>query len=160
MAAQPQGTGTDSTVIASYMSLPQNGTVQAEYIWIGGSGEDLRGKTKTLKGPIKSIKELPDWNFDGSSTGQAEGHYSEVWIRPVKMVPDPFRGGDNILVLCECLDAKTLEPHETNTRAPANKIFETKAVKDEEPWYGIEQEYTMFEPGMSIFTVYLFISFF
>lgn len=30
--------------------------VMVEYIWLGGSGNDLRGKTKIVKGPIKSVK--------------------------------------------------------------------------------------------------------
>jgi len=45
--------------------------------------------------------ELPVWNFDGSSTGQAEGSNSDVYLYPVAMYNDPFRRGNNILVLCE-----------------------------------------------------------
>jgi len=86
---------------------------------------------------------IPDWNYDGSSTGQASGNDSEIWLKAIKFVPDPFRGGDNILALCETLDAKTMKPIETNKRRGANAIFSTKAVSVEEPWYGIEQEYTL-----------------
>ena len=32
--------------------------------------QKLRSKTKVLEGPIKSLKDLPDWGFDGSSTNQ------------------------------------------------------------------------------------------
>ena len=57
---------------------------------------------------------------------------------------DPFRGGDNLLCLCESLVSKTMTPLKTNHRAEAFKIFESKQVKSEEPWFGIEQEYTLF----------------
>jgi len=138
--------GKNYQMLQKYLNLPQKGKVQCEYIWIGGTGLDIRAKTRTLKSKPKSIKDIPCWNYDGSSTGQADGSYSEIWLQPVKFVRDPFRGGDNILCLCETLNAKTMKPIETNRRCLASKIFEQKSVKDEEPWYGIEQEYTLFGP--------------
>jgi glutamine synthetase len=132
----------DVAVYNKYMALDQKGKIQAEYIWIGGSGSDLRTKTKTLNAKPTSVDDLPIWNFDGSSTGQAPGSDSEVYLRPVAMYPDPFRGAPNILVLCDCLTPQ-MEPIPTNTRYAANKIFE--AVKEHKPWYGIEQEFTLFE---------------
>merc|ERR1712157_472342 len=81
-------------------------------------------------------------NFDGSSTGQAPGEDSEVLLRPVAIFADPFRGGDNILVMCECLSPK-MEPIPSNTRHAAKAIFDQKL--EEKPWFGIEQEYTLFE---------------
>lgn len=117
--------------------------VQAEYIWIGGSGQDIRSKCRTLARKPVDISEIPEWNFDGSSTGQAPGNDSEVLLRPVAVYPDPFRQGDNILVLCECLKPDGA-PVDTNTRNAAEKIFENPTVKDQAPWFGIEQEYTLF----------------
>jgi len=125
-----------------FLSLPQFGKVQAEYVWIGGSGQDLRSKTRTLDRVPKDVSELPIWNFDGSSTGQAPGHDSEILLHPVRIFKDPFRGGENIIVLCACTfpDGKAVE---TNYREEANRIFEK--VKDSHPWFGLEQEYTLFK---------------
>merc|ERR1719166_778211 len=106
---------------------------------------DLRSKTKTLPAKVSSLKDLPGWNYDGSSTGQAPGADSEVYLQPVKYFPDPFRRGDNILVLCECLHPLTKEPIPSTTRAKARTVFENDAVAKEETWWGLEQEYTLFE---------------
>jgi glutamine synthetase len=125
------------------MSLENNDVVLAEYVWIGGSGQDLRSKTKTIvEGDVKDCSELPVWNFDGSSTGQAPGDDSEVYLKPVRIFKDPFRQGNNILVMCECLTPQG-DVIPTNTRADALEIFEEG--KDQEPWFGIEQEYTLLE---------------
>lgn len=132
-------------VFQHYLTLDQGKTVQAEYVWIGGSGHDLRCKTKTLNlEKVTSLDQLPIWNFDGSSTGQAPGKDSEVYLKPVAFYPDPFRRGNNILVLCEtCLPDGKLTPIPTNTRREAARIME--AAKEHQPWFGIEQEYTLFE---------------
>ena len=50
--------------------------------------------------------DLPLWNFDGSSTGQAEGSNSDCYIKPVAMFRDPFRGDPNKLIMCEVLNYK------------------------------------------------------
>jgi len=134
---------------ARFNALAQNGKIQAEYIWIGGNNE-LRCKTKTLDKEPASVAELPIWNYDGSSTEQAPGSDSEVYLKPCAMYPDPFRPGPNILVLCDCYKPDADKPKglgeaiPTNTRANAKAIMDRVASK--EPWFGIEQEYTLFEP--------------
>lgn len=125
-----------------FMDLDQGGKVQAYYIWIDGSGQGLRGKTKTLDKPTYDVSELPIWNFDGSSTGQAIGDNSDIYIKPVAIFRDPFRRGDNILVMCEVI-SHNLEPHPTNFRRECNETMEK--CKEQIPWFGIEQEYTMFD---------------
>ena len=35
--------------------------------------------------------QLEDWNYDGSSTEQADGKDSEVYLKPVALYKDPFR---------------------------------------------------------------------
>lgn len=131
----------DHTILEEFLNLDQFGKVQAEYIWIGGSGQDLRCKTRTLDKLPKSPSELPEWNYDGSSTGQAPGHNSEVILKPKAIFRDPFRRGENILVICDTYEPNGT-PLPTNTRYPAEVIM-TKA-KAQEPWFGLEQEYTLF----------------
>lgn len=63
----------DTSILPRFLALPQFGKVAAEYVWIGGSGADLRSKTKTLDKIPKAPEDLPIWNYDGSSTGQAPG---------------------------------------------------------------------------------------
>ena len=117
--------------------------IRAEYIWIDG-GEptpEVRSKTKIIdKGIEPGI-----WGFDGSSTNQATGDNSDVVLSPVFTCPDPIRGGDDILVLCETLLTADLSPHPSNTRARAKAALDLYG--DQEPWFGLEQEYTLINPA-------------
>jgi len=118
--------------------------IRAEYIWTDGHlpTAKLRSKTKIVDGPIKKVSELPEWGFDGSSTEQAEGYFSDCLLRPVRLALDPIRGGDNILVMCEVFNADGTV-HESNARAALRVLAEKHA--DQEAWFGIEQEYTFFD---------------
>jgi glutamine synthetase len=113
---------------------------KAEYIWMDGAEptQKLRCKTKI----VKKGKEPPIWGFDGSSTNQAEGHASDCVLKPVCIVPDPIRGGDDKLVICEVLNID-MTPHPTNSRAKLTAVAEK--FKEHDIWFGIEQEYTFFE---------------
>ena len=106
---------TNKTVIDRYRQLPQGEKVQAMYVWVDGTGEGLRAKTKTVMAEPKAVSDLPIWNYDGSSCYQAEGSNSDTYLHPVKIYPDPFRGGENILVMCETYKYNKL-PTETNRR--------------------------------------------
>jgi len=131
----------DQSVLEKYMSLPVEGKVQAEYLWIDAIGE-VRSKCRTLDASKATLDKLPDWNYDGSSTNQAPGTDSEVIIKPRAIYKDPFRGGDNILVLTDTYTPGGT-PLPTNTRAPAMEIF-AQNDEAEGAWYGLEQEYTLF----------------
>ena len=115
-----------------------------EYIWLDHEN-NYRSKTRILNDDgsagVFCIERLPVWNFDGSSTGQADGEDSEVYIKPVYMVRDPFRRDkDSWLVLCDTW-LPNGEPHPDNTRVGAMKIFSQQPVKSAETWFGLEQEF-------------------
>ncbi|CED84550.1 glutamine synthetase [Phaffia rhodozyma] len=129
------------TLLAPYLELDQGGKIMAEYIWVDGVG-GMRCKTATVDHPVSNVSELKEWNFDGSSTGQAPGHDSDVYLRPVAIFKDPFRKGDNILVLCETFNSDGT-PNRTNFRHHAAKSME--AAKEHEPWFGLEQEYSLLD---------------
>jgi glutamine synthetase len=139
-----------SSVLNSLMNLDISDTkkVIVEYIWIDGSGLGLRSKARTLPGPITSPSQLPKWNFDGSSTGQAPGEDSEVILVAQAIFKDPFRGGDNILAMCDNYTPAG-KPIPTNKRFNAAAIFSHPDVAKEVPWYGIEQEYTLLQKDVN-----------
>jgi glutamine synthetase len=118
--------------------------ITAEYIWIDGQKPTakLRSKTKILDGPVKKVEDIPEWGYDGSSTEQATGHFSDLLLRPVRIVPDPLHREGDLLVLCEVFNPDG-SVHWSNTRAHLREIAER--YKDHDAWFGIEQEYTLFE---------------
>src|SRR6218665_4184794 len=120
--------------------------VMAEYIWIDGQKPTakLRSKMKGVEKPeIKSLSDLPDWGFDGSSTYQADGKNSDLLLKPVRYIPNPLRPGTpDVLVMCEVMMPDG-SPHPSNSRAPLRAVAEKYASFD--TWFGLEQEYTLFE---------------
>ena len=121
--------------------------VKLEYIWLDGYKPEpnLRSKVKVIDwktdnflSPVHALpspSDLPQWSFDGSSTMQAEGKFSDCILQPVSVYPDPLRGGFSYLVLCEVLNPDGT-PHETNTRSRVEK-------DNPEFWFGFEQEYVL-----------------
>jgi len=145
-------------LLAEFMKLDMRDVIQAEYVWVGGNNE-LRSKTKTLHSSDMSdprsgqitLADLPIWNYDGSSTDQAPGSDSEVLLKPCAVFPDPFRpGGRNVLVLCDCYLPDPNKPNGLGGPIPTNTRFKCAEIMDKvaatEPWFGIEQEYNLFEP--------------
>ena len=118
-----------------------------EYIWLDHKG-NFRSKTKVTNTNLSITNIIPGlWNFDGSSTQQANGEDSEVYIKPVSIYPDPFRKVDDCksyLVLCDTWLPND-QPHKDNKRPKTLEIFENKLVKKQEPLFGIEQEFFFYD---------------
>jgi len=114
-----------------------------EYVWLDGYTPEpnLRSKVKVCRLDSWSVERLPEWSFDGSSTKQAEGHFSDCILKPVRVYENPLNKGTirSLLVLCEVMNPDGT-PHSTNTRA---KIGE----EQEDLWFGFEQEYTIMKDG-------------
>jgi glutamine synthetase len=89
----------------------------AEYIWLGSSGADLKSRTVVLDEQPASPEDLPIAEIDGSSYGQAAEEGCEIYLQPKKIFPDPFRGGNHILVLCD-----TYVPPLVSSRARIDRL--------------------------------------
>ena len=113
---------------------------KAEYLWLDGSTPSVRLRSKTKV--IADGEAPPIWGYDGSSTQQASGDNSDVVLRPVFTVPDPIRGGNNVIVMAETL-LTDMTPHPSNTRAACEAA--SNKFGDFDTWFGIEQEYTFFQ---------------
>ncbi|XP_044258731.1 glutamine synthetase-like [Tribolium madens] len=126
-----------------YRNLPiANCKVQATYVWIDGTGENLRSKTRTMDYTPSSHKDCPNLNFNGSFTYQAEPKNSDVILCPVAIYNDPITQGNNKLVLCETYDTEG-RPTQSNHR---HHCMETlNQVCDKEPMFGFEQEFMMMD---------------
>lgn len=126
--------------------------IHLEYIWLDGCyPQQIRSKTKIIKlhySEANSVfvkwknnpETLPMWNFDGSSTEQAETSKSELLLKPVNIFKDPFKE-NGFLVLSEVYNTD-MTPHYTNKRA---EMVETLDKYDDETMYGFEQEYFIFD---------------
>ena len=115
--------------------------IKFEYIWMDGNKPEanFRGKTKVLN--LESydgeLDVLPEWSFDGSSTKQAEGHFSDCLLKPVAVYPDTARI-NGYIVVCEVLNPDGT-PHVSNDRATIDD--------DPDFWFGYEQEYVLTQNG-------------
>jgi len=111
-----------------------------EYVWLDGyKTPNLRSKIKVMDfdgDPEKfDCCDVPDWNFDGSSTRQAPGGDSECLLKPARL----YKGTtQNYTVLCEVYNPDGT-PHRTNHRAQLREILDNS--EDQQFWWGFEQEY-------------------
>lgn len=131
-----------TSAIDHLLSLDLEQGCIAEYVWIDGDN-GLRSKARLLSDAPLKPSDLPEWNYDGSSTNQAPGENSEVILKPQAIFPDPFRGKPHVLVICDtyCCGG---EPLPSNTRFECARVMDKAAHL--EPWFGLEQEYFLIDP--------------
>jgi glutamine synthetase len=127
--------------------------IKLEYVWLDGYEPEpnLRSKVKIINSPTHVLNgkkmtrveliDCPEWSFDGSSTKQAEGKFSDCILKPVSLYPNPLNKGilDSYLVLCEVMNPDGT-PHKTNTRSQIGN-------ENADLWFGFEQEYTLMKDG-------------
>lgn len=128
-----------------YLDLDQpEHQIFCTYVFVDGSLENVRSKIRVISCEPKCPEECPEITFCGIGSEQLKdaGFDSEVLLAPVALFEDPFLKGRNKLVLCEVIGTDR-QPDKTNTRSPCKKTME--AAADQEPWFGIEQEYVLLE---------------
>jgi len=123
-----------------------------EYVWLDGHLH-LRSKYKTIDWQLSrafALEDVPTWNYDGSSTYQANTEQSEIILSPVALYNNPFfqnRPEPSFLVLCDTYTQlnNVLVPTPSNHRFLARQRFEYNQNNQDQldPWFGIEQEYFM-----------------
>lgn len=108
-----------------------------EYVWLDGYKPEpnLRSKVKVVDYESVATAFLdgnfPHWNFDGSSTLQAETGNSDRVLKPIRHYIKDMQS--TIYVLCEVLNPDGT-PHQSNKRAEIQEGYE-------DLWFGFEQEY-------------------
>jgi glutamine synthetase len=120
--------------------------VKLEYVWLDGYTPEpnLRSKVKVIDIDENHRIGLDDcsmWSFDGSSTKQAEGHFSDCLLKPVRIYENFLNKGylNSYFVMCEVLNPDGT-PHVSNTRSQVG-------LEEEDIWFGFEQEYTIMKYG-------------
>jgi glutamine synthetase len=125
-----------------------------EYVWIGGNME-LRSKIKVLlpsdvnlnsTEEHLNLRDVPHWNFDGSSTSQSSGTHSELRLFPVALYKNPLiyishnSHSKAYAVLCETT-YNDYKQTKSNNRYKTFSFFNSEKVQKLESWFGFEQEY-------------------
>jgi len=122
--------------------------IKLEYVWLDGYTPEpnLRSKVKIINEAPEDFNplydNLPEWSYDGSSTKQADGSFSDCILKPVRCYKNPIDNRFNAyFVMCEVYNPDGT-PHVSNTR---------HGIKDQKDlWFGYEQEYTLMKDGKPV----------
>lgn len=134
-------------------SVSKSKNIIVEYIWLGLDNE-IFSKVRIIRpGQLVNNRSseyishlnIPDWDFDGSSTGQATTEASEVILKPCAFYKNPFHNKElqSFFVLCSTYSPDG-KPLKSNTRHNAVDIFLEEDVIEQDIWFGIEFEYMMY----------------
>lgn len=141
----------DQSITESFRQLDQSGKIIAEYVWIDNDWKEetyvaprgLCSKSMTLDSAPRGVSDLPVWSYSGEEE-------NDIMLVPRRIYRDPFRRGNNILVLADTHEEPTegsgvLHGRATsyNTRASCEAVMLRAAGED--PWFGIEQEYYLLD---------------
>ena len=127
------------------MSLDQpEDRVQVTYVWLD-HGDVTKAKCRTLNFIPETVDQVPDWACapavvlpDGSIITK------EYLLKPVQLYRDPFRRGNNKIVLCQAFEFNDGGPAANNKRYSCQQVMDQVAA-DHDPWFGIEQEYCLMD---------------
>jgi len=142
--------------------LQETKLVVAEYVFIDGFNT-VRSKTRIIQGIMIPGQEarglmfsVDVWNVDGSSTGQSHTGNSDIILMPRVLFNDPFNesSGDirYCLVMCDVMNIDGSQ-HVSNSRVELFRVLAQigeQRIKDEDPWFGIEQEYVLYDAITSL----------
>ena len=142
--------------------LGETKLVVAEYVFIDGFGA-TRSKTRIIQGKLIPGQEarglmfsVDIWNINGFNTGQSETGKSDIILMPRALFNDPFNESINgiqyCLVMCDVMNIDGT-PHSTNSRAELFRVLAQvgeQKIKEEDPWFGIKQEYVIYDAGTSL----------
>ncbi len=99
-----------------------------------------------IEDKVELLELLPVWNFDGSSTGQSTTETSEIKLRPVNVMNDPFSIPlthiSKIIILCECY---TCDGESVDGNYRSKCVSTEKHCGDLDAWFGLEQEFFLFD---------------
>ena len=120
------------------MSSQKLNPIFYDYIWLDANGL-LRSKHRILyeEDGYKITDKIPEWNYDGSSTGQASiNGNTEIILKPVYIhkIPEKYYNR----VLCDVFD---IDGKPLSNRQKAIEYFSKQDVIQEDPWFGLEQEF-------------------
>ena len=125
-----------------------NNTIILEYIWVDGNNCSIFSKSRTCfsSAPEMLLNDIPNWSFDGSSTGHSkkDSENSEIILIPRCTCLNPLQPNSQ-LVLCDTYNSD-LTHTASNHRVHANKIM--TAVDNQYPMFGLEQEYYLITPDI------------